>query len=109
MVIARKTIICLVFTTFFLTLGLIFYLEISYSKTLPKTPDQRFGRVYQMTVNHGYVVYGTLRELKLLGDTRIAFVVCTVLTFLAGLLNAHYKDFPPFSGRPRDTKREASH
>jgi hypothetical protein len=108
MVTARKTIICLIVTAFFLALGLIFYLEISYSKTLPKSPDQRASRIYQMTVNHGYVVYGTLREFKLLGDTRIAFVVCAVLTLIAGLLNVKYRDFPPFSGKPRDTTREAS-
>jgi hypothetical protein len=62
-----------------------------------------------MTANHGYVVYGTLHEFKLLGDARVAFDVGAVLTFIAGLLNVKYGDFPPFSGRKREPAKEASH
>jgi hypothetical protein len=80
---------------FMLSLVFVVKVEISYSSSLPGAPDQSLGRIYRMTVNHGYIVYGTLREFKLLNLATDSFEIGMLLALIAGLLNVKYGDFPP--------------
>lgn len=48
-------------------------LEIGYSCNLPGSPQVDTGHVYRMTVNHGFVVYGTKLEREVLDTERALF------------------------------------
>jgi hypothetical protein len=75
------------------------YLEIHYSSALPKKPNNSSGRLYQISVNHGFIVYGTLREVELLHYAKISFLASSIFALAAGLINAKYGDFLPWGER----------
>jgi hypothetical protein len=74
-------------------------IHISYSSYLPRTPDEKSGHIYQMTVNHGFIRYGTEREiqaLKMVED----FQPIAILSFLlAGVLGMSWGIFKIAPGR----------
>jgi hypothetical protein len=39
------------------------WLHLSYCANLPSAPDERTGHTFRMIVNHGFVRYGTERQL----------------------------------------------
>lgn len=59
----RKTILALLLGVFLSGLIASVCIQVSYSSSLPKTPDEKTGQIYRMVVNHGFVVYGSAREL----------------------------------------------
>jgi len=72
------------------------YKEISYSTSMPKSPQPDTGRVRAISVNHGVIVYVTEEEFRrahLIGHSFFYFGLwCGVA---AGLLNYKYNVFPP--------------
>jgi hypothetical protein len=66
------------------------WIHISYCDNLPSAPDERAGRTYQMTVNHGFVRYGTERELRVLKSTETLLGIAVILFAMAVLLRVTY-------------------
>jgi hypothetical protein len=64
------------------------WLHISYASNLPDVPDAKTGRIYRVEVNHGFVRYGSEREIRTLrwveNSQPIAFV-CFLITLIVGL------------------------
>jgi len=57
-------------------------LDQSYWVNLPEKPDERTGNVYRMKVNHGFVRYGTERQLHALDAVQESLpIVGTVFVF----------------------------
>jgi hypothetical protein len=95
MVTIRKITIILFCFIFLVGLGTVISLELYYSSHLPRVPDGQTGRVNQMTVNHGFVVYGTKREFQLLRVTKEGLPLVCICGLIAGILNFKYRDFTP--------------
>lgn len=93
MVTIRKITVILFCFIFLVELGALIGLEIYYSSDLPRIPNEQAGRVYQMTVNHGFVVYGTKQEFQLLRVTRKCIPLGGICGLIAGILNFKYRDF----------------
>jgi hypothetical protein len=93
MVTIRKITIVLFCFIFLVELGALIGLEIYYSSDLPRIPNEQAGRVYQMTVNHGFVVYGTKQEFQLLSVTKKCIPLGAICGLIAGILNFKYRDF----------------
>ncbi len=96
MVTIRKTAIVLLCLVFFTGLGTVIFLELYYASHLPQAPEVRVGRVHQVTVNHGFVVYATSAQLHLLRAARRCLPIACLCGLIAGLLNFKYGDFPPW-------------
>ena len=80
----------------FATLLADVYVEISYSTSMPKSPQPETGRLKAISVNHGVIVYVTEEEF------RRAHLIDHLLFYFggwcglaAGLLNYKYNVFPP--------------
>ncbi|MES1181047.1 MAG: hypothetical protein ABUL66_04205 [Verrucomicrobiota bacterium] len=73
------------------------WLHVSYSSNLPKMPDEKTGRIYRMVVNHGFVVYGSEREVRVLRNVEnfqpIA-IVCFLIVVTTGFLSGDFKIAP---------------
>jgi len=95
MVIIRKTLIVLLLSIFFAELGTVIFLNISYSSHLPGVPNEQSGRIYRMSVNHGFVVYGTKQESQRLNIAEKYLPLAGICALIAGILNFKYGDFPP--------------
>jgi len=39
-------------------------MDFLYCSNLPKVPDKKTGHIYRMVVNHGYVRFGTDRDVR---------------------------------------------
>jgi len=79
------TLLCL-FLVFWIGVNIV--LEIHYSSHLPRISEASTGHVYEMTVNHGFVVYGTNQELRYLMAARKSFPIafaCFVFLFILKL------------------------
>jgi hypothetical protein len=63
MVNVRKIVIIAFFGIFVAWLLFFCWIHLSYASDLPDAPDTKAGRTYRMVVNHGFVRYGTEREL----------------------------------------------
>jgi len=64
------------------------WLHISYASNLPDAPDAKTGRIYRVEVNHGFVRYGTEREIRTLRwveNTQPFVILCGLITFILGL------------------------
>jgi hypothetical protein len=75
------------------------WVHLSYSRNLPSNPDERVGRIYRMTVNHGYVRYGTEREFRIRQAVDDFLPVVGTIFALAGLIGI-------FSGQIHIRKNE---
>jgi hypothetical protein len=49
---------------FVFVLVLAMYTEVSYSVSMPNTPDPTTGRVHRLVVNHGAVIFVNADELR---------------------------------------------
>lgn len=81
---------------FFATLLAYVYVEISYSTSMPRSPQAETARVKAISVNHGVIVYVTEEELRrahLIGH--LFFYFGSWCGVGAGLLNYKYNAFPP--------------
>jgi hypothetical protein len=64
------------------------WLHISYASNLPDAPDAKVGRIYQVVVNHGFVRYGTEREIRTLRwveNSQPIAIACFVVAGIVGL------------------------
>ncbi len=78
---------------FFVGLAAVICLEIYYSSNLPRAADKQRGAVYQMTVNHGFIVYATKGEFELLKTAREFLPIACICGLAAGVLNFKFKVF----------------
>lgn len=78
----RKATIVMLVALYMLMIFGMGALEIGYSHNLPSSPQVDTGHVYRMTVNHGFVVYGTKLEREVLDTERALFplMVATAAT-----------------------------
>lgn len=75
------------------------WLHLSYSSNLSTVPDEKSGHIYRMVVNHGFVVYGSEREYRILRwveNSQPFALVCGLITFIVGL---RYGDIKMGPGR----------
>ena len=95
----RKIFYILLFGCFVIELIAIVGIHISYSSDLPTKMDEISGHTYQMTVNHGQVVYGTEREFRVyrwVENLQPFGIVCALVAVIVGL---RYGDFKIRPGR----------
>jgi len=60
---------------------------------MPRTPEQQTGRIYEISVNHGTVVYVTKDELARAEFVLDKMMVAQFFVFMAiGYLRIRYKD-----------------
>jgi len=83
----RNVIIAILCILFLFWLGVDIVLEVYYSSSLPKVSDVQTGHVYQMTVNHGFVVYATKEEFRLLDIDRRCFPLAGACCFALFVLH----------------------
>jgi len=94
--ILKKLLIGGLVVIFFATLLGDVYVEISYSTSMPKSPQPETRRVKAISVNHGVIVYLTEEEFRrahLIGHSFFYFGLWCGAA--AGLLNYKYNIFPP--------------
>jgi hypothetical protein len=99
MVTIRKTLIVLLVFIFFAALGTVSFLNVYYSSHLPEAPNIQTGRIYRMSVNHGFIVYGTKQEFQRLSVAEKCLPFAGIGAFIAGLLNAKFGDFSPITSK----------
>lgn len=69
-------------------------LEIYYSYHLPGSPNVATGHIYRMTVNHGFVVYGTKIELQLYDTDQEMFPISFAIIIIVLLIRSPWKNVP---------------
>jgi hypothetical protein len=70
------------------------WLHLSYSSNLPTVPDEKSGHIYRMVVNHGFVVYGSEQELRILRwveNSQPFAIVCFLTAAIVGLRSGDIK------------------
>jgi len=75
----RKILISFLFGAFLASVAFSVYLHIHYAFDMPRHPDPIAGRIFPVTVNHGYRVYVTQHE-----KSRLSFAE-NLMTFGGGL------------------------
>jgi len=100
MVTIRKVLIVLLCFVFFAGLGTVVSVHFYYSSHLPRVPNEQSGHIYKMTVNHGFIVYGTERESQLLNLAEKSFPLSCICGLIAGVLNFKYRDFSTPGSKP---------
>jgi hypothetical protein len=81
----RKTILTLLLGVFSMWVIAFAWIHLSYSSNLPGVPDEKTGRIYRMVVNHGFIRYGSERELHIL-KTIEDFQPIAILLFLLAVV-----------------------
>jgi len=92
----RKILYALLLGLFSMQIIAAAWLHVSYSSNLPKMPDEKTGRIYRMVVNHGFVVYGSEREvrnLRMVENSQPIAIVCFLIVG-TGLLSGDFKTAP---------------
>jgi hypothetical protein len=94
----RKTIIIKAIIIFLLAgfvawLLFICWLNIFYASNLPEAPDEKTGQIYRMVVNHGFVRYGTERELHALRWAENSRLIAIAFFAIAAILGMRYDVF----------------
>jgi hypothetical protein len=70
------------------------WLHLSYSSNLPAIPDEKSGHIYRMVVNHGFVIYGSEREFRILRwveNSQPFAIVCFFIVLIVGLRSGDIK------------------
>jgi hypothetical protein len=75
----RKMFLGLIFGIFGLSVLSGVGIHLCYYSYLPATPDEKNGHTYRLVVNHGFIRYGTEREIH-------AFKIIEDFQLVAGLL-----------------------
>jgi len=91
---SRKIIINLSLFIFIVVLLLMIGVEDNYSRRLPREPNVQDGHIFRMIVNHGFVVYGTEKEFRLLRFSRTLFSFEFIWFSIAGILIVKYQNLP---------------
>jgi hypothetical protein len=90
----RKILYALLLGCFILWVIAFAWLHLSYSSNLPTTPDEKSGHIYRMVVNHGFVVYGSEREFRILRwveNSQTYAIVCFLTAAIVGLRSGDFK------------------
>ena len=90
----RKIIYALLLGCFATWVIVFAWLHLSYSSNLPKIPEEKSGRIYRMVVNHGFVVYGSEREFRILRtaeNSQPIAIVCFIIVVIVGLKSGDFK------------------
>ena len=95
----RKTILALLFSVFSLWVIAFAWIHSSYSSNLPAAPNEKTGQIYQMVVDHGFVRYGSARELHILHAVEDSQPIAMLLFLLAGVLGMIWGVFKVAPGR----------
>ena len=95
----RRLILILLLGGFLAWVLFTAWVHISYASNLPEAPDAKAGRVYKMMVNHGFVRYGTERELHTLRWAENSFAIATAAFFSAVVLGLRWGIFHIRVGR----------
>src|ERR1039457_3386121 len=74
-------------------------IHLCYSSYLPGTPDEKSGHTYRMVVNHGFIRYGTEREIHTLKMVEDSQPIAILLFLLAGVLGMSWGIFKIAPGR----------
>ena len=101
MVRLRKALVILLLCGFAAWLLFFCWAHLSYASSLPTAPNQKEGRVYQMSVNHGSVRYGTEREIRTLRWAENSQMLAIVFVVAAIILRVRYDDWKQGSGSAR--------
>jgi type IV secretory pathway TraG/TraD family ATPase VirD4 len=99
MIALRKAFYILLFGCFALELIAFVGIHVSYSSNLPTRMDETSGHIYQMVVNHGFVVYGTdteFRAFRWVENLQPFAIACALVAVIIGL---RYGDFKMAPGR----------
>ena len=94
MLIARKIIIGLFAFCFVTWVITAIGLQLYYYSNLPRTPDQKTGRIYQIVVNHGSIRYGSEQEIRVsqvVDNCQMPAIFLFVTAILIGLKYGHLK------------------
>jgi len=65
-------------------------IHIYYYESLPSVPDEGVGRTSRLVVNHGYVRYGSERELRALRVVEGSLPMAGFMLLAAGALGLRY-------------------
>jgi hypothetical protein len=74
-------------------------IHLSFSSSLPAAPDEKTEHIYRMVVNHGFVRYGSARELHVLQAVEDFQPVAILLFLLAAVLGMSWGIFKIAPGR----------
>jgi hypothetical protein len=80
---ARKAAVAFLIAVFCAGLLSNVYIHLSYSANMPRNPEIASGRIFQVKVNHGTLVYVTQQELD---RAKIVFGFGSYVTLGVGLL-----------------------
>src|ERR1700683_3457887 len=84
----RKTMIYSLLGLYLILVAISVWTDTSYFSKLPRTPDEKTGRIYRMVVSHGSVRYSSNRELenlKTIDGLQVPSALLFLLTLLWGL------------------------
>jgi hypothetical protein len=83
----RKTILSVLFGLFAACLIFSFVIYVYFDSTLPSVPDQQAGLTFKMDIGHGFIRYGSERQLRVLeADKNTVFPLSFIPFLLAGAL-----------------------
>jgi len=68
-------------------------IHLSYASNLAEVPDGKSGHIYRMVVNHGFVRYGTERELHALRWAENSQIIAIAFLVVAIILGVKYDVF----------------
>jgi hypothetical protein len=91
MVIFRKVVTVALFGVFVAWLLSFCLVHISYASNLPDAPDTKTGKTNQLVVNHGFVRYGTVEEVRTLRWVENAQVPAIACLAMGIVLAARFK------------------
>jgi hypothetical protein len=90
-------IIAFLLSCFVLNLIICVWVQISYASNLPTVSEEKTGHIYRMVVNHGFIVYGTEKEFKVLRwseNTLPIAIACFLCAMIIGLRYGIFKIAP---------------
>ncbi len=100
MVAFQKAVIVALCAMLVAGLGAAVFFDQYYYVNLPSDPDQKVGRVHQLTVNHGAVRYGTQEEVNRFRLAKTYALIGLVCGGIAAILNVNYRVFAPTFSSP---------
>lgn len=88
----KRIVITALIVVFFVSLGWIAFIHVSYAYWMPGVPQPELGRTHEIIVNHGFRVYVTHDELQR-ADFVLHRVFWVAIASLAGLgiVKAYWK------------------
>jgi hypothetical protein len=93
-----KTIVISLLASFVAWVLFFCCIHLSYASNLPQVPDEKTGHIYRMVVNHGFVRYGTERELHTFRWAENSQIIAIAFLVIAIILGAKYDVFKKTKG-----------